>query len=65
MKKHDGMKSGKGHSFFPSEASVKHFPRAGEIKDHAYPDTAEAIHQNQQDAVKKVNASMPKPGFRH
>ncbi len=61
------MNKGKPKSaeFFPEEAHQKSLPRAGEISDHKYPDTEEAIHRDQQSFIKDANKAKAKPDFRH
>lgn len=51
--------------FFPEEAHNKKLMRAGEISEHKYPDTEEAIHRDQQSFVKDANKAKAKPDFRH
>lgn len=59
------MSRGEPESFFPDMAHKKAMPRAGEVKGFKYPDTEEAIHRDQQEAVRDTTASLPKPNFRH
>jgi hypothetical protein len=55
----------KSNAFFPEDAHNKALPRAGEISDHKYPDTEEAIARDQQSFVKSANRAKAKSDFRH
>lgn len=51
--------------FFPDSPHKRALPRAGEIRGIDYPDTDEAIHGDQEQAIRETNAARQKEGFRH
>ena len=55
----------KSDAFFPENAHNKPLARAGELSDHKYPDTEEAIARDQQSFIKSANRAKAKPDFRH
>lgn len=61
------MKKGevKSEPYFPETPEHMPMARAGEIRGFKYPDTAEAIHRDQEQGVKETSKNMPKPEFRH
>lgn len=52
-------------SYFPESAQMRVLPKASEVKGFKYPDTDEAIHSDQQSAVRDTSSNLPKAGFRH
>ncbi len=53
------------NEFFPEEPHMRVLPKNSDIRDMRYPDTDEAIHMEQQEAVKDATRGALKEGFRH